>query len=119
MLEIPRITGQGKATRRIRSTKGKLVHGQLAKQNRAGGGKTGRGGGILAGDTLGHDAGARRGLDAFGIVQILQSNGNAVQRPFVVTAPHLCLGDSCRRHSRLGQHRNVGVQRAIEAIDAL
>ena len=55
MGEIPGIARQWKATRRIRATQGKFVHGELAQQNAPGRFQTRSRRRVLAGYAISHD----------------------------------------------------------------
>ena len=93
-----------------RAAVGELVRGELAHQHGAGGAQPGHGGRVLSRDAV--DAGARMagGQDAGGVVDVLDGERNAVQRPAPVAARDLGFGGARQPPSR---PRGVRVMKAL------
>ena len=96
-----------------------LMRRDLAEQHRAGIVELAGRRGILRGNVVRAHLGMARGEDAARVVDVLQSERDAVQRTAI--AP---LRDFLLRHARLlqrqiGRHRDKGVQLRIEGRDAL
>jgi hypothetical protein len=95
-----------------------LVRRELARQHGPGGLQAGNGGRVLVGDAV--DAGARmaRRQDAGRVVDILDGERNAVQRPAQVAVHDLGLGGAGSRHGDLRRARDEGIELRLERLGA-
>jgi hypothetical protein len=95
-----------------------LVRRELARQHSPGGFQAGDGGRVLVGDPV--DAGARmaRRQDAGRVVDILDGERNAVQRPAQIALHDLGLGRSGSRHGDVRRARYEGIQLRLERLGA-
>ena len=97
-LAVPRIPGRAVVRVHPRGAVGELVHVELAQQDGTRLGQARRDGRVRVGHPVCQDAGAAGRADAARQHQILQRDGNPVQRPAVVSA-----GDLPLRRGRGGQ----------------
>ncbi len=95
------------------------MHGQFAQQNRTRAFKPRGGRGIVCGHPVGHDFRTGRGANSFGVVEILEGNGDTVHRATVIATQHLGFGRARGCHRTVVEDRNISLQRAIELLNAL
>ena len=101
-----------------RSAVRELVRRELARQHGPGGLQAGDGGRVLVGNAV--DAGARmaRRQDAGRVVDILEGERNAVQRPAQIAVHDLGLGGAGSRHGDVRRARDEGIQLRVERLGA-
>src|SRR5665213_252958 len=66
-----------------------------------------------------HDLGVASGGDALGLVDVLEADGDAVQRPAIAAGGDLCLGGACGGACFVRQHADKAVELAVELFDAV
>ena len=74
--------------------------------------------GVLARNTLAVLVTAGSGANAGGVDVVLERDGDAVQRAAIVARCDLFFGLLCLCDREFGGHRDEGVQRGIQAVDA-
>ena len=97
---------------------GELVHIQLAQQDGPRRPEAGGDGAVLGGHEGVVDAGAGRGSDSARVEQILEADGNPVQRPAVAPGADVALGLARRREGLVGQEGDERVEYRLRSPDA-
>ena len=92
-----------------RGAEGELVGVDLAEEDGTGGRETGRDGGVRFRHPVRQDVGAGGGADAVGLHDVLEAEGDAVQRPAPAPGRDLAIGGLGLGQGPLGGHGDVGL----------
>ena len=98
---------------------GELGHHQLADDDRAGALQPLDDGAVGGGDAVPFDLRAGGRADAGGVVEVFNTDGDAVHRSAVLTARHLRLGLLGGQHRLVAGDGDEGVDRGLDLVDAL
>ena len=96
-----------------------LVGLQLAQQYATGFKQQARGGRVFRGNIFFADLGTTGRQDALGVVDVLQRERNAVQRPAVTSSRDIGFGYACLLAREVESARDERVQLRFESLDAL
>ena len=118
MLRVPGIARRRPWRVERRPAVRELGHRELAEEDAAGGVQSRRDRRVLARDIVDAYFRVPRGQDAGGVVQILEREWNAVQRPAVAAGRDLRLGRTRLAQGEIRRHGNERVQLRLERLDA-
>ena len=103
----------------LEAPRGELVQLKLAHQDGAGVLETLGHSGVVVGHEVGEYLGTDAGADATGVVEVLESDGYAVQRTDVVSGPDGVLRGAGLGAGLVGHYGDEGVERTVGLVDAL
>jgi hypothetical protein len=119
VVEIPWIVDRPEVRNRRCAAVSKLVHVELAEQNRPSGLQAAVNFSVLGRDAIGQHCAGRRRWNAGRIDVVLQRQRNAVQRPPPASAAKLRFVHGRLLEREACRHRDVRVDTAVEAFDPL
>ena len=114
MVQVPGIGGRGRRLIEARAHESKLVGGNLAEQHGSGPDEPARNLGILGGHMPGPQVRAAGGRDAPDIDQVLEGNGNAVERTMILPSRQLVVGLRGRSQGSFLHDRDKGMNGRID-----